>query len=814
MVVSHSRVLAEAAVELAREMVAGQDVRVEVAAGLEDGGLGTDAVAIVDALSAADRGDGVVVLMDLGSAVLSAELALELLDEEQRERVLLCPAPLVEGLVAACVSAGGGAARNAVADEALAALAGKQSHLTGPAPAPPSADLSADAHATVVVSGPHGLHARPAARLVQQAMAGDARVEVRNATTGSRWVSAASLSQVATLGALSGHELELRASGPGAAQVVAELVQLAARGFDEGPTAVPPVDPHEPQASRERPGRVVAASPGVAIGPTRQWRAAGADTAPSATGDPESERTRLTAALDRCRQELRAVRARAAAGAGESSAAIFDAHLLLLADEDLLSDAFRRISTGEPAPSAWTGAVQRVHDGFASLPDPYLRSRAADVEAVGEQVRRALLGGPGTTGLELLSGVLVAPDLTPAEAVALDPRRILGVVLARGSATAHSAILVRSLGLPAVAGAGAAVLDVPDGTLLALDGATGELVVDPDDAVLQRLGARAAQLAEAAGVAASRAAEPARTRDGAQVHLGANVSSLDDAQLAADVGADLAGLVRTEFLFLSRDRAPDVDEQEAVYRSLAEALGGRRVVLRTLDVGGDKPLPYVRRPAESNPFLGVRGLRLALAVPGLLADQLLAMVRVARDAPVSVMFPMVTTVAELLQARTLLDAAVTRAGGGRPADLRVGMMVEVPAAALKTTAFAPHVDFLSIGTNDLAQYALATERGNTGVAALSDPYDPGVLRLIRAVCTGAGDALVAVCGELAADPAATELLIGLGVRELSVSPRAVPAVKQAVRAVDSRSAGRVASRALDLDGPGAVRALLGASVST
>ena len=261
-------------------------------------------------------------------------------------------------------------------------------------------------------------------------------------------------------------------------------------------------------------------------------------------------------------------------------------------------------------------------------------------------------------------------------------------------------------------------------------------------------------------------------------------------------GADLAGLVRTEFLFLGRAQAPDVDEQEKAYRGLAEALGGRRLTLRTLDVGGDKPLDYVAMPPEANPFLGVRGLRLSLARPALLADQLLAIVRTAHATPVSLMFPMVSTVAELVEARRMLDAAIAAEGQGEPAGLQVGIMVEVPATALKTAAFAPYVDFFSIGTNDLTQYALAAERGNHAVAALGDPYDPGVLGSWRASATARAGALVAVCGELAADERAAALLVGLGVRELSVAPGGGP-VRQAggARRVERRRASRRAARA-------------------
>ena len=823
MVVSHSRALAEAAVVLAREMLLDQDVAMEVAAGLDDGAFGTDATAILAAVTTADRGDGVVVLMDLGSAVLSAELALELLDDEARQRVLLCPAPLVEGLIVAAVAAGAGAGRDEVAAEALGGLAGKQSHLTEADPGSASPAESAAGAAlveTFTVVNPHGLHARPAARLVQQAGTLDALIELRNATTGSAWVPATSLSKVATLGAGQGHQVQIRAAGPQARPALDALRASAGRGFDEltgqavasAPAATSAVTgPVAGTAVRQR--GPVPASPGIGIGPARLLGLARlelpAELPVEPAAEPAAEWERLTAARTACRDDIRGTRAATASQVGESAAAVFDAHVLLLDDSDLLDDARRRIAAGAGAATAWAAAIDRVAAALAALPDPYLRARAGDVRAVRDQVLRRLLGEAGPDGsLADVCGVVVAADLTPAQAAGLDPARVAGLVLAVGSPTAHSAILARARGVPAVVGAGPAVLDTVEGTTVALDGATGELVIDPDEAVLDRFRRRAAELAEAGRVAREQAGSAAVTTDGVEVGVGANVGSVDDARLAATCGADLVGLVRTEFLFLDRDQAPDVAEQEAVYRAIAAVLDGRRITLRTLDVGGDKPLRYLPMPAEANPFLGVRGIRLSLARPGLLAEQLLAMVRVAHDTPVSLMFPMVSTVAELTAARAALAAAVARAGRGQPAGLQVGIMVEVPAAALKTAAFAPHVDFFSIGTNDLTQYALAADRGNEAVTGLGDPYDPGVLRLIGAVCAGAGSARVAVCGELAADERAAALLVGLGVRELSVGPRAVPVVKQAVREVHHGQAAATAARALDADGPAAVRALL------
>ena len=925
-VVSHSRLLARAAVALAEEMLQGRHVPIVVAAGLDDDTFGTDAVQIHDALLLADRGeagrpdtprgraaanapqevsdspeanapqgdrnvgrdrDGVVVLMDLGSAVLSAELALELLtDDDVRQRVLLCPAPLVEGLVAAVVAAVSGAGRAQVAAEAVNSLAGKQSQLSAdvtpptepnsappaePDSAPPTGPESAvcatiDQHTVpgqrttvgrFTISTTHGLHARPAARLVQLLHGLDARTEVRNLTTGSSWVPAASLSRLATLGARSGHQVEVRASGPQARDAVDQLLALAGRNFDEVPAQNVQPAPAEPGSAGPFP-----ASPGIGLGPARpiegrdflQEFAARSDDVtkpahenPTAIAysdvpspgmptpdvptpnipapdvpnpsipapdvprpgmdDPVDIERRLHAAIAAVHDQLSDLRVRVADETDQATAAIFDAHLALLDDPDLRLGAASRIEAGQSANDAWASAVIAAVAEVEALADPYLRARAADLRAVGNQVLAHLVGN--AQGRDQRSGVLVGADLTPAQAATLEPGRVSAVVLASSSPTAHSAILIRARGIPAVVGAGPGVLQIAEGTPLAVDGTTGELVIDPPEAVLATFRTRALKQAEQGQRALARAAAPATTRDGVKVLVGANVGSVEDAATAPGFGADLIGLVRTEFLFLGRARPPDLAEQESVYRSLAEAGAGRRITLRTLDVGGDKPLDYLPRPAEANPFLGVRGIRLALARPRLLADQLLAIVRTAHDFPVSVMFPMVSTLDEVFQVRRFVDEAIKLAGRGEPAGFRVGMMVEVPAAALKAAAFAAHVDFLSIGTNDLTQYALAAERGNDAVAGLGDPLDPGVLRLIDATCRGAGErASVAVCGELAADPQATSLLVGLGVRELSVVPRAVPGVKHAVRDVRVPQAAALAGRALAAPSAGAVRDLL------
>jgi multiphosphoryl transfer protein len=823
-VVSHSRVLARAAVTLASEMLHGSPVPIAVAAGLDEVTLGTDALSIKAAIEEVAGEEGAVVLMDLGSAVLSAELALELIeDPELRDRVILSPAPLVEGLVAAAVAAAGGAGRRAVAAEAQNGLLGKAAQLAGPAsPArdelpdtgersdteePASVDRPAEMVARFTVTNPHGLHARPIARLVAELRGLDARVRLRNLSTDSEPVPAGSLSRVATLGVLHGHQVEVLASGSQATEAVDRVLGLAGRRFDE------PAEDRPERAPTQRTGPLPA-SPGIGIGPVRLLSRTGGPEARQPAGEraqpggPTQEWQRVTVALAAVRREIERYRA-LAQQAGPHQARIFDAHLMLLEDEELLADVRRRLDSGTDAVTACTGAVAAVEQQWAQLPDPYLRARAEDVRAVGAQLLAALTGTAAVTVSG--PGILVADELTPGQVAELDGAGLDGIVLAFGSPSSHASILARARGIPALVGADPGVLELPEGSVLAIDGATGELVLDPPEATVALFRSRAAELAARGSRDRAAAARPACTVDGTGIEVAANLGSVADALAAAANGADSAGLVRTEFLFLHRDAAPDRTEQAAQYLAIAQAMPGCRITLRTLDAGADKPLSYLPVPAEDNPYLGQRGIRVSLQRPELLSEQLAAFCEVARHAPVSVLFPMVSTVSELRDARQVLDAAAGQ--GGLPAGLRVGMMVEVPAAALKIARFLPYLDFISIGTNDLTQYTLAAERGNAAVAALSDPLDPGVLSLIDHVCrTAAGRLPVAVCGESAADELAIPVLIGLGVAELSVSARSVPAVKARVRTLELDRCRALAQSALDAEDAASVRKLVSAAL--
>ncbi len=808
-VVSHSRALARAAVALAEEMVRGQDVPIAIAAGLDETTLGTDAVQIVEALHAVDRGDGVVVLMDLGSAVLAAELALDLLeDDEARQRVLLCPAPLVEGLVVATVAAAAGSSAQEVAAEARRALAGKESQLGPPAEPPAAAppELASEANGRFTVRNPHGLHARPAALLVQRLRDLDGRVQLRNATTGSDWVSATSLSRVATLGAVLGHEVEVRADGPRADEAVQTVLALAADSFGEsaasGKLGTPPVPIARIPASEP-----TGVAPGIGIGPALRVTSDVVDVPAERTEDPARDWRRLVDAIARSRADIVRARDRVAIEVGDEEAAILDAHVLLLDDAELLNDVETRVRSGQAAASAWSGAIIDVADRLAALPDPYLQARAADVRFVGGHVLRQLLGGRPRTASR--AGVIVADDLSPVRgSPAGSNRRGGGGARLRqpdvaqrhsGSQSRHSHDCQGGRGDPRDSGRHAARRrrQLGRGGRRA-DTGCAEGISGPGD---RRRGT---------GPASARLGRGAGRDPGWRLRAHRRQCRLGRRGQGRRGQRRGSGRTGAHGIPVPRAQSTPVGRRAGgLYRDLAQAMGGRRIVVRTLDVGGDKSLRYLPQPIEANPFLGVRGIRFALRYPQLLADQLLAIVRVAHDFPVSVLFPMVSALDELTAARRLLDEAVTAASRGTPAGFEIGIMVEVPAAALNASVFVPHVDFFSIGTNDLTQYAMASERGNSALAALADPLDPAVLRLIDLVGRAAGDRLpIAVCGELAADERATGLLVGLGVRELSVVPTAVPAIKQAVRDLTSAEAGALAAAALTKGSAADVRALL------
>jgi multiphosphoryl transfer protein len=823
-IVSHSRLLAEGVRELALQM-SQKPVRVAVAAGIDaaDSSIGTDPIAVQEAIEMVYSEDGVVILMDLGSAVMSAEMALEFLEPEQRQNVYLSAAPLVEGAIAAVVQAATGSSVDQVLAEAQGALRAKQVELGSEVETSPA---SADLPSTTTPDGPTetltltvpnrlGLHARPAARLVGTANRFQANVTIRK---GEREANAKSINQVATLGVRQGDEITITAVGPDAAALLTVVQALADDNFGDVDEAAPETGiqsiPTQPPEIEEGVLTGIGASAGVAVAPVYRYRFALPDVEQQAIEDVGAEQARLETAVSIAVSEIQQLQQEANRRVGPDEAAIFDAHLLILQDPDLQAAAQQHISRQVNAEFAWQSAVEQIAADYLDLEDDYMRNRAADVLDVGKRVLRQLMDLQAPS-LDFDSPViLVAADLNPSDTARLNPQHVQGICTERGGATSHSAILARALGIPAIVGLGHELGVLEQGQLVGMDGRSGQLWLNPDEAQQEALKQqRAKWLAQQASAKAAGQAE-AVTQDGHRVEVAANIGGPNDVAVALEYGAEGVGLFRTEFLFMDRDSAPDESEQVAAYREVLNGLNGRSVIIRTLDVGGDKPLPYIDLGNEENPFLGWRGIRFCLGHPDLFKTQLRAICRASVDGqgqpqPVKLMFPMIGTLTELRQAKELLaEAQAELEAAGQPfaAEIEVGIMVEVPSAVAIADQLAAEADFFSIGTNDLTQYLMAADRGNARVNHLADALQPAVLRQIKQVVEAghAAGIWVGLCGELAGNELATPLLVGLGLDELSMNAPAIPAVKQAIRGLRLPEAQTLADEVLGLDSVTAV----------
>lgn len=828
-IVSHSKQLALGVRELAAQMVQGQ-VPIAVAAGIEDpeNPLGTDPIQVYEAIASVFSDDGVLVLMDLGSALLSAEMAIEFLPEAQQEKVYLCEAPLVEGAIAAVVAAAAGRDIHQVMAEARGALLAKATQL-GVVSRPLSVVSpittnieSPTREIRLIVSNRLGLHARPAAQFVATAARFQSQILVRNLTRNTELVRGDSINQVTTLGVRQGHELLITATGSDADEALAALQGLFANNFGEDNVALhfPPAFHHEvtPTTYGELSG--IAASPGVAIAPVVHYQPTHIAITEYHVDDPDVEWQRLQAAINTARQEIQAVFSQASLQIGDAEAAIFDAQLLFLEDPVMLSAAYQRILDNHiNAEAAWQAVVDEVATSYRALEDSYLQERVDDVVDVGQRVLR-LLAGNAAANLHLESpAILVATDLTPSDTAGLDPTKVLGICTTSGSATSHSAIIARTLGIPAVLGVDAQVLHLADGTMMALDGESGRAWVEPESDILDLLAAKQEAWQTAQQEARATAHQPAITRDGRRVSVFANIGSINDVQVAVASGAEGVGLLRTEFLYLDRTSAPTEEEQLLVYQAIAQVLDNRPLIIRTLDVGGDKPLPYIRVGfPEANPFLGWRGIRFCLDHPELFKTQLRAILRASVGHQIKIMLPMIATVTEVRAAKVILSevqAELNQAGIAFDAAMKVGIMVEVPSAVAIADRLAAEVDFFSIGTNDLSQYVMASDRTNPRVANLVDALHPAVLRMVQQTVQAAHTAGISVglCGELAADTLATPILLGLGLDELSVNPQSIPGVKQAIARFCIVESEAIAASALQQDSAEYVRELISTLVT-
>lgn len=668
----------------------------------------------------------------------------------------------------------------------------------------------------VLIPNPTGLHARPAAVLANLAKKFQSKVLLQR---GDDQANAKSLVSVMGIEVANGDKVVVIAEGADADAALAAIVpELAAGLGDEGtrPAPAPATtepDPANAPAPRPRssdPNLLlgVAASPGLGVGNVYQMRREEVEVHETASDDPRRERRALEDAIERGKNELEALQAELHAKGDPKKAAIFAAHQELLADPDLLDIAESAIAKGKGAAFAWQSAYGTHAERLAKLKNEIMAGRAADLRDVGRRVLGIIIGKPVEEPKPPTGSILIAEDLAPSDTAKLNPKEVFGFATVGGGATSHVAILARSLDIPAIAGIEPRALELPNGSEVILDGSKGELRINPGKAEVERITQAKRRMAQKKAADLAAAFEPADTTDGHNVEVVANIGGISDARQAVKLGTEGVGLLRSEFLYLERSSAPSEDEQTEIYADIADALEGKPLIIRTLDVGGDKPLPYLPMPREENPFLGIRGVRIGLDRPEILRTQVRAVLRAGHGRRIRMMFPMIATLDEIRSVKGLVDEE--RRNVADAGDVELGIMVEVPAAAVMARQLAREVAFFSIGTNDLTQYTLAMDRGHPKLAAKADAMNPAVLRLIAQTVEGASSEgkWVGVCGGIASDPQAVPILVGLGVRELSCSVPAIPSVKSAVRERSYHECRKLAEQALAQDTAAAVRALV------
>jgi phosphoenolpyruvate-protein phosphotransferase len=775
--------------------------------------IGIDTVAL--------NGKGFAPMIEQGAQVRAGDVLIEF-DQD----IVACAAPSLVSVVAIANSEAFGIVERSRAAAAL--KAGETPLLVLRARTGAAADAARDASVVtdearryVTLTHAGGLHARPAARVREAARGFDARVEVRYE---GRKAPVESVVGLLGLGAGEGSTVEILGIGAQAAAAVeavanelmreahGETEEKPARQSSPAPQAAGAAGAHGASASATNAAALapntlagVCAAPGIAVGKLVRWDDADIVPPEQAQGTPASESRRLDKAIAAVDAELNTTVRDASQRGAVGAAGIFTVHRVLLEDPTLVDAARDLISLGKSAGFAWREAIRAQIAVLANVDDALLAERAADLRDISKRVLRAL--GYANSSVRALpdEAVLAADEFTPSDLSSLDRTRVTALVMARGGATSHAAIIARQLGLPALVAMGDALHRIAEDTQVVVDATNGRLEYAPGTRDVERARNECRRLAGVRETNRRASHQVAATRDGRGIEVASNIATLDDAKTAVDNGADAVGLLRTELLFIHRETAPSVDEHRQSYQAITDALAGRTAIIRTLDVGADKEVDYLTLPPEPNPALGLRGIRLAQVRPDLLDDQLRGLLAVQPANAVRILLPMVTDAGELVRLRRRIDELAREAGRTEP--IEVGAMIEVPSAALLADQLAQHADFLSIGTNDLTQYTLAMDRCQPDLAAQADGLHPAVLRLIDATVRGAQKhgKWVGVCGALAGDPLAVPLLVGLGVTELSVDPVSVPAIKARVRKLDYQQCRQRAQDALALDSAQAVR---------
>ncbi len=546
----------------------------------------------------------------------------------------------------------------------------------------------------------------------------------------------------------------------------------------------------------------IPASDGIAVGQVFCYIPVKLDIPICAAGSVDEEMARFLAARDRARIELQGLYDVIEKRAGREEASIFEAHQEMLSDPALEGKVQEYVEIGQTVEQALVKATEELASMLASMDDEMFAARALDVKDVGRRILRILLGLPDTALAAVVEpSIIVAEDLTPSDTASLDPKLTLGFITAQGGLTSHSAILARTLGLPAIVGMGDDLLaNVSNGTFIVMDGRTGRMIVEPEPETVNQYQQVKAQRESQLQVLKAAAEKDAHTANGRRVEVAANIGEVSSAHDAVEHGAEGIGLLRTEFLYLEDVQPPSEEKQYQIYREIFEVMGTRPVIVRTLDIGGDKPPSYMPFPEEMNPFLGWRAIRISLDEPDMFKVQLRAILRAAVGHQVRIMFPMVSDLDELRRARAIVEEVkrdLALASVKFATDVPVGIMVETPAAAMLVDVLAEASDFFSLGTNDLTQYTMAVDRGNAKVSRLFQPLHPAVLRLIRQTIVSAHSKgkWVGMCGELAGMTKAIPILLGFGLDEFSMSARAIPEAKDLIGKLTDEKAREIAGQA-------------------
>lgn len=792
--VSHSRKLAEGVKELADQMTQGK-VLIEAAGGIDDeqNPIGTDAMRVMSAIEQVYQDDDVLVLMDMGSALMSAEMAIQFLPEEMQAKVHLCSAPIVEGGVAAAVQAMLESGIKAVKQEAENALKSKQQQLNIEDEAAQD-EAKSEVEITenslrfdIVVPNKHGLHARPASKLIQLTKGIEAELQI--AKQEANWVNAKSLNNLSLLGAKQGDVLNFSASGAGAEELKNLILKFTEENFGDDDTETISQTPKQekPISEKNKDGIWgIPSSSGIGIGKSILIKRTKISIPEEKTNNTSEEIEYLQKALQAAREEIISNKKKASASLDKKEAEIFDAHLFFLEDAELLDNVKGSIhNEQQTAIKAWFDATEKIALQYQNSDNAYIRERVADARDIQALVLKYL--GVKT---ELQTNftepvILLAQNLQPSETLKLDTKYVKAFVLQEGNENAHTAILARSLGIPAITGLGTSFDQVPTEQKLLVNGNTGQILTNPEDKEWQATLEEKAVQEKIAQELKEIAQKSVQTKDGISIQIKANISGLADAKLAKENGADGVGLFRTELYFMNQSSLPTESQQYELYSKVSEILEGKPITIRTLDVGGDKPIPYLPIDKEENPFLGLRGIRFTLANQEVFKTQLRAILRTSATNDVSIMFPMISTLNEWHAAKKLLEECkqeLSSEGIAYNQDIPCGMMVEVPSVVLNAEDFAKEVDFFSIGTNDLSQYMMAVDRGNASVKYLITDLEPSVLEAIRTVGEAAQkySKPIAVCGELGAKEKVAPFLLKYGIRSLSMNALQIPKIKNSI----------------------------------